>query len=78
MKHIQAALVFLEIPKSDWRVVLEHTVLALVKAFSFLHRVSFAARRSNDYSSVLRCESGKTEDKEGSSDASGARNEEWR
>jgi hypothetical protein len=76
VKHIQAAPVFLEIPHPEWRVVIEHTVLASVKAFSFLHHVCFAARSGNDYSSVLRCEFGKADDKKKSSDARGDNDEE--
>ena len=46
VKHIQAAFAFLNIPSREWRtgVTVENAVLASVKAFSFLHRIQYAAR----------------------------------
>ena len=39
--HVHALLKFLEIPTQHWRTAVERTVLASVRAFSFLHNVRF-------------------------------------
>ena len=39
--HIHALLKFLELPNRHWRMAVERTVLASVKAFFFLHKVRF-------------------------------------
>ena len=44
IKPIQAALAFLEIPREYWKEGLEQSVLASVRAFSFLHRIRFGGR----------------------------------
>ena len=44
IKPIQAALAFLEIPREYWTEGIEQSVLASVRAFSFLHRIRFGGR----------------------------------
>ncbi len=39
--HVHALLKFLEIPTQHWQTAVERTVLASVRAFSFLHKVRF-------------------------------------
>ena len=39
--HIHALLKFLELPNRHWKMAVERTVLASVKAFFFLHKVRF-------------------------------------
>ena len=46
-KHIQTTLAVLDIPKENWKEGIENTVLASVRAFSFLHRVRFGGRIDN-------------------------------
>ena len=39
--HVHALLKFLELPNWHWQTAVERTVLASVRAFSFLHKVRF-------------------------------------
>jgi hypothetical protein len=39
--HVHALLKFLELPNRHWQTAVERTVLASVRAFSFLHKVRF-------------------------------------
>ena len=37
--HLESALKFLDVQRKLWKLVVERTVLASVKAFQFLHKV---------------------------------------
>ena len=39
--HVHALLKFLELPNRHWHLAVDRTVLASVRAFSFLHKVRF-------------------------------------
>ncbi len=38
-KHLHAALEYLAIPKSHWKVMIEDSVLALVRALVYMHKI---------------------------------------
>ena len=42
--HVESLLKFLHIQQKLWHGVIERTVLALVQAFHFIHKVRFGGR----------------------------------
>ena len=54
VQHIYAAFAFLKIPKKEWRHGLECFTLASVRAFSFQHRIRYAAHPGGT-TDAIRC-----------------------
>ena len=46
VKHLQAALHFLNIPRRKWSAIIEDSVLTSVRALTYLHRIRYSAANS--------------------------------
>jgi hypothetical protein len=56
VRHIHETFTFLKIPRKEWLHGLERFALASVKAFSFLHRIRYAARSADVNNTVYHDE----------------------
>ncbi len=42
LKHLHIALEYLAIPKSQWKVIIEDSVLASVRALAYMHKIRYS------------------------------------
>ncbi len=44
--HLQTALSFLDIPKKEWKAIIEDSVLASVRALAYMHEIRYSSSNS--------------------------------